>query len=178
MFGAKLLFGTLLIVVAILVMSIMAELRGLVHRVDELEAAQPSKSELAMLRPLRVQLTLSQNCATCHTIQTFAGTRAKSHHQLVDFIREHRELPGAEVIAEDEVKLSTAALIAARCLVCHDEDVTGQVVLMSRPKRERYLRTKLLTVRSIFRPEEIHDLMFAFDVLLGEPRRNPERPGR
>jgi cytochrome c553 len=177
MLGAKILFGTLTIVVAILVMSMVAELRGLVHRVDALETALPSKSELAMLRPMRIGLILEQNCATCHTIQAFPKTREQSHYQLLKFVDEHRALPGAEVIAEDEVELSTAAMIAVRCMVCHDEEVTGQVALMSRVHREKYLRAKLIEVRSVFRPEEIHDLMFAFDVLLGEPRRDPERPG-
>ena len=50
--AARTVFGTLVLLTFILVLCVLAELRVLNRRLDTLEAGLPSKSELAMLRPL------------------------------------------------------------------------------------------------------------------------------
>ena len=70
--AARTVFGTLVLLTFILVLCVLAELRVLNRRIDELEAALPGKSELAMLRPLGIRRVLDENCSSCHTDQRFA----------------------------------------------------------------------------------------------------------
>ena len=81
---------------------------------------------------------------------------------------------GADIIPESGTPRVEAALIAVRCTVCHDEALAGQLALQPRAARQEYLTAKLRRIRPVFRLDERHDLMFAFDTLLDEPRREVE----
>jgi hypothetical protein len=92
-----------------------------------------------------------------------------SQSQVLATIRRMQSHPGAN-IPEDEVKEIQAALLIFRCTACHGEGVLSQVLLMPPKDRIRFLRTKVLMPNSVFRTDQVGELMEAFDTLASRSR--------
>jgi hypothetical protein len=171
MTGAKIVFGTIILLNFIVSAFLVSELSGVAHRVEQLALELPSKSDVAMLNPVRIQQTLERNCMSCHTDRRWRNAYGESRSSIKALVWKMRSHPGGDVIPEDEIEQVEAALIAVRCTTCHGEEVVAQLGIMPREARLEYLRGKLMRIKPVYRGDEYYDLIFAFDVLLGEPRR-------
>jgi hypothetical protein len=122
-----------------------------------------------MLRPIRIEELLDERCERCHTNRRFAKLAKMTRPQVLDTIQRMRSHPGANIPA-DEVREIEAALLLFRCTTCHGEAVLSQLVLMPPDERVRFLRTKVAMPSSGFRPDQVGELIEAFDVLVGRSR--------
>jgi len=139
------------------------------EQIDALDEKLASKQDVAMLRPIRIDDLLDERCERCHTNRRFAKLANMSRPQVLATIQRMRSHPGANIPA-DEVRQIGAALLVFRCTACHGEAVLSQLVLMPPDERIRFLRTKVAMPSSGFRPDQVGELIEAFEILVGESR--------
>ena len=96
----------------------------------------------------------------------FASLGNMTQPQVFATIRRMQGHPGAN-IPEDEVKEIQAALLIFRCTTCHGEGVLSEVFLMPPKDRIRFLRSKVLMPDSIFRTDQVGELMEFPDAMAG-----------
>ena len=179
--AARTVLGTLVVITFVLQLFILSEFRRESQRTEELAATFAKRSDVAMLRPLRIGETLQHNCMSCHTDRKFKEVYGATPSELVARVRNH---PGSQEMPPAEAERVAAALILARCTICHDEPVIGELTLRTREDRLQYLRGKVRRTGSIFNANEARHVMWALDVLLDEPYRrmlqepSPKRRGR
>ncbi len=90
--------------------------------------------------------------------------------QMLSTIQRMRSHPGAD-IAEEEVSRIEAALLLFRCTACHGEQVLSLLGLMPPDERLHFLRAKVAMPNSSFRPDQVGQLMEAFDILARQSAR-------
>ena len=168
---AKALFGTLLVLTFALVVIQAAETSRLARRLDQVAAELPSKSDVGMLRPLRVGLTLERHCTSCHSDRKFKEAYGVGPKALTTSVLAH---PGSERLDPAEAERISAAMILTRCTGCHGEEVVGRLALRSKDARLRYLRTKVREQRPLFETHEVRHVAWAIETLLGEPRASED----
>jgi hypothetical protein len=88
-----------------------------------------------------------------------------SQPQVMQTIQRMRSHPGAN-IPPDEVRKIQAALLVFRCTSCHGEAVLSQLVLMPPDERVPFLRTKVADPSTGFRPDQVGELIEAFETLV------------
>jgi hypothetical protein len=131
-----------------------------------------------MARPLRVGVTLSRHCTTCHTDRRFKEAYGVGPDALTQAVLKH---PGSEGLDRAQAERISAAMILTRCTGCHGEEVVGQLGLRPRDARLRYLRRKVREQRPLFETHEVRHVLWAVDTLLGEPSEDvaePEPPAK
>ena len=166
--AARTVLGTLVVLTFVLQLFVLSEFRRESQRTEELAATFAKRTDVAMLRPLRIVETLQHSCMRCHTDRKFKEAYGAVPSEMVARIRNH---PGAEDMPPAEIERAAAAMILSRCTICHDEPVIGELALRTREDRLGYLRGKVRRTRSIFDANEVPHLMWALDVLLDEPYR-------
>lgn len=166
--AARTVLGTLVVLTFVLQLFVLSEFRRESQRTEELAATFAKRSDLAMLRPLRIDETLQHNCMKCHTDRKFKERYGAVPSEMVERVRSH---PGSEDMPPAEAERVAAAMILARCTICHDEPVIGELALRTREDRLRYLRGKVRRTRPVFEANEASNVMWALDVLLDEPYR-------
>jgi hypothetical protein len=166
--GTLAVFGVAVLLNLVLTVFVLDQLGRTRQQVDDLRGELASKQDVAMLRPVRVDEILSQRCERCHTDRRFAALAGMSEPEVLETIQRMRSHPGADIPA-DEVRQIEAALLLLRCTTCHDEGVLSRLVLMPPDERVRFLRTKVSMPSSGFRPDQVGQLIRAFEVLVRRP---------
>ena len=167
--GTLAVFGVAVLVNLVLSIFLLDQVRRTRAQVADLTNELASKQDVAMLQPIRVDEILDQRCERCHTGRRFAGVNNMTQSQVLATIRRMQSHPGAN-IPEDEVREIQAALLVFRCTACHGEGELSRVLLMPPKERIRFLRTKVLMPNSVFRTDQVGELMEAFDILARRPR--------
>jgi hypothetical protein len=167
--GTFAVFGVAVLLNLILSIFLLDQVRRTRAQVADLSNELASKQDVAMLQPIRIDEILDERCERCHTGRRFANVNNMSQSQVLATIRRMQSHPGAN-IPEDEVKEIQAALLIFRCTACHGEGVLSQVLLMPPKDRIRFLRTKVLMPNSVFRTDQVGELMEAFDTLASRSR--------
>jgi len=164
--GTLAVFGVAVLVNLVLSVFLLDQVGRTRDEVAALSEVLASKQDVAMLRPIRVEEILDQRCERCHTNRRFAKLTDMTRPQVLETIQRMRSHPGANIPAE-EVQEIEAALLLFRCTACHGEGVLSQLVLMPPDERVRFLRSKVAMPSSGFRPDQVGELIEAFDVLAG-----------
>ena len=167
--GTLAVFGVAVLLNLVLSIFLLDQLVRTRQEIERLGGELPSKQDIAMLRPVRVNEILEQRCERCHTDRRFAKLAKMTHPEVLATIQRMRSHPGAN-IPGDEVREIDAALLLFRCTTCHDEGVLSQTLLMPREKRLHFLRGKVARPNTSFRPDQVGELMQAFDTLAGLER--------
>jgi hypothetical protein len=167
--GTLAVFGVAVLLNLVLSIFLLDQVRRTRAQIDDLSNELASKQDVAMLQPIRIDEILDERCERCHTGRRFANVNNMSQSQVLATIRRMQSHPGAN-IPEDEVKEIQAALLIFRCTACHGEGVLSQVLLMPPKDRIRFLRTKVLMPNSVFRTDQVGELMEAFDTLARHSR--------
>jgi hypothetical protein len=167
--GTLAVFGVAVLLNLILSIFLLDQVRRTRAQIADLSNELASKQDVAMLQPIRIDEILDERCERCHTGRRFANVNNMSQSQVLATIRRMQSHPGAN-IPEDEVKEIQAALLIFRCTACHGEGVLSQVLLMPPKDRIRFLRTKVLMPNSVFRTDQVGELMEAFDTLASRSR--------
>jgi hypothetical protein len=164
---AKIVFGTVLLLLLVLSVTNVAETSRLARRLDEIAKDVPTRGEVGTLRPLRIGATLAQRCTSCHSDRKFKEAYGAGPRELTDKVMAH---PGGEGLGRPEAERVSAAMILTRCTGCHGEEVVGALALKSSEARLEYLRGKVREQRPLFETHEVRHVLWAVETLLGEPR--------
>ena len=167
--GTLAVFGVAVLLNLVLSVILLDQMGRTRRQVADLSNELASKQDVAMLRPIRVDEILGQNCERCHTDRRFAKLADMSRPQVMATIERMRTHPGANIPA-DEIRDIEAALFVFRCTACHGEGVVSQLVLMPLDERVRFLRGKIAMPSSGFRADQLGDLIEAFDLLARRTR--------
>ena len=167
--GPLAIFGIAILLNLLLAVFLLARVEGNRKLVLGLYGELATKQDVAMLRPIRVGEILEQRCETCHTNRRFAGLAGMSEREVLATIDRMRSHPGADIPA-DEIQEIESALLLFRCTACHGEAVLSRLVLMPPDERVRFMRSKVLMPGSGFRPDQVGQLIEAFDVLVESGR--------
>jgi hypothetical protein len=167
--GTLAIFGVAVLVNLVLSIFLLDQVRRTRAQIADLSNDLASKQDVAMLQPIRVDEILDERCERCHTGRRFANMNNMSQSQILATIRSMQSHPGAN-IPDDEIREIQAALLVFRCTACHGEGVLSQVLLMPPKERIRFLRSKVLMPDSIFRTDQVGELMEAFNILASRPR--------
>jgi hypothetical protein len=167
--GTLAIFGVAVLVNLVLSIFLLDQVRRTRAQIADLSNHLASKQDVAMLQPIRIDEILDERCERCHTGRRFANMTNMSQPQILATIRRMQSHPGAN-IPDDEIREIQAALLVFRCTACHGEGVLSQVLLMPPKERIRFLRSKVLMPDSIFRTDQVGELMEAFDTLASRPR--------
>jgi hypothetical protein len=167
--GTLAVFGVAVLLNLVLSIFLLDQVRRTRAQVADLSHKLASKQDVAMLQPIRIDEILDERCERCHSGRRFANVNNMSQSQVLATIRRMQSHPGAN-IPEGEVKEIQAALLIFRCTACHGEGVLSQVLLMPPKDRIRFLRTKVLMPNSVFRTDQVGELMEAFDILASRSR--------
>ena len=162
------IFGIAVLANLILSIFLLDQVRRTREQVSDLTNKLASKQDVAMLNPIRVSEILEKRCVRCHTDRRFAKLTGMTRPEILDTIERMQGHPGSNIPA-DEVREIEAALLVFRCTSCHGEGVLSQIVLMPPDERVRFLRTKVRMPDSGFRPDQVGELLQAFDSLSGRP---------
>ena len=167
--GTLAVFGVAVLVNLVLSVFLIDQVGRTRQEIADLADKLASKQDVAMLRPIRIDDLLDERCERCHTDRRFAKLANMTRPQVLATIQRMRSHPGANIPA-DEVRQIRAALLLFRCTACHGEAVLSQLVLMPPDERIRFLRTKVAMPSSGFRPDQVGELIEAFEILVGESR--------
>ena len=167
--GTLAVFGVAVLANLLLTILLLDQMGRTRDQIADLTTELASKQDIAMLRPIRVEEILDQRCERCHTNRRFAKLTDMTRPQVMDTIQRMRSHPGANIPA-DEVREIEAALLVFRCTACHGEAVLSKLVLMPPSERVRFLRSKVAMPGSGFRPDQVGQLIKAFEVLVGQER--------
>jgi hypothetical protein len=163
--GTLAVFGVAVLVNLVLSILLLDQIGRTREEVARLREVLATKQDVAMLKPVRVDEILEERCERCHTTRRFAALADMSSSEVLTTIQRMRTHPGADIPA-DEVREIEAALLVFRCTTCHDEAVLSQMALMPSEERIRFLRAKVAMPSSGFRPDQVGELIDAFQVLL------------
>ena len=164
--GTLAVFGVAVLVNLVLSVFLLDQVARTRQQIADLANELASKQDVAMLRPIRIEEILERRCERCHTDRRFATLAEMTQPQVLETIQRMRSHPGADIPA-DEVREIEAALLVFRCTTCHGEAVLSRLVLMPPDERVRFLRTKAAMPSSGFRPDQVGELIDAFEVLAG-----------
>ena len=167
--GSLIVFGVAVLVNLVLSFFLLDQVARTRQDVADLSAKLASKQDVAMLQPIRVGEIL-EDCQRCHTKRRFSKLKNMTQSQVLSTIQRMRSHPGAD-IAEGEVSRIEAALLLFRCTACHGDEVLSLLGLMPPDERLHFLRAKVAMPNSGFRPDQVGQLMEAFDILARQSAR-------
>ncbi len=151
----------------ILTIALITQVRELQQRVASLPADLARKSDVAMLRPLKIRQILTDNCVGCHSARRLGVTVSMEPTDIQRTVERMREHPGAQ-ISPGEFERITASLLVLRCARCHGEETLNLMVLKTQPERLATVRRMAALPGSGVRPDQALAIAQAFDRLIDE----------
>jgi hypothetical protein len=151
----------------ILSIAVITQLRDLKQRVASLPPDLASKSDVAMLRPLRIRQIITQNCVECHSSRRLGVTVSMEPSEVQRTVERMQTHPGAD-IPPGEFERITASLLVARCARCHGEETLNLMVLKTQPERIATIRRMAALPGSGVRADQVLAIAQAFEKLIND----------
>jgi cytochrome c553 len=151
----------------ILTIALIAQVREVQQRVENLPPDLASKRDVAALRPLRVRQILTQNCVECHSTRRLGTTVSMEPAEIqrtIERLPSHTSVN----IPQDQMERITASLLVARCARCHGEDTLNLMVLKTVPERIATIRRMAALPGSGVRADQVLATAQAFEKLINE----------
>ena len=159
-----------------LTIALLAQVRELQRRVASLPPDLASKTDVAMLRPLRIRQIITQNCVECHSTRRLGVTVSMEPAEIQRTVERMQNHPGAN-ISPGEFERITASLLVARCARCHGEETLNLMVLKTQAERIATIRRMAALPGSGVRPDQALTIAQAFDKLINDgPDRDNHSP--
>ena len=155
----------------ILTIALIAQVREVQQRVENLPPDLASKRDVAMLRPLRVREILQENCVGCHSSRRLGVTVSMEPAEIQRTVARMQTHPGAD-IPPGEFERIAASLLVVRCARCHGEETLNLMVLKTQPERIATIRRMAALPGSGVRPDQVLDIAQAFEKLIGDGDRD------
>jgi hypothetical protein len=168
--GVPIVVMLVVLVNLILTIALITQVRELRQRVVSLPADLASKSDVAMLRPLKVRQILRQNCVECHSARRLGATVPMEPTEIQRTIERMQTHPGAN-IPPGEFERIAASLLVLRCTRCHGEDTLNLMVLKTQPERIATTRRMAALPGSGVRPDQVLAIAQAFEKLIDDSDR-------
>ena len=156
-----------LLVNLVLTIALVTQMRELQQRVASLPPDLASKSDVAMLRPLRIRQIITQNCVECHSTRRLGVTVSMEPAEVQRTVERMQNHPGAN-IPPSEFERITASLLVARCARCHGEETLNLMVLKTQPERLATIRRMAALPGSGVRPDQVLAIAQAFEKLMDQ----------
>jgi hypothetical protein len=171
-----------LLVNLILTIALVMQVREVQRRVASLPPDLASKTDVAMLRPLRIRQIITQNCVECHSTRRLGVTVTMEPSEVQRTVERMQNHPGAN-IPPGEFERITASLLVARCARCHGEETLNLMVLKTQPERLATIRRMVALPGSGVRADQALAIAQAFEKLIDEaPNKDnswpPVQPAR
>ena len=163
----RVLVMVVLLVNLILTIALVTQVRNLQQRVASLPPDLASKSDVAMLRPLRIRQIITQNCVECHSTRRLGVTVSMEPSEVQRTVERMQNHPGAD-IPPSEFERITASLLVARCARCHGEETLNLMVLKTQPERLATIRRMAALPGSGVRADQALAIAQAFEKLINE----------
>jgi uncharacterized membrane protein len=154
----------------ILTIALITQVRDLQRRVASLPPDLASKTDVAMLRPLRIREIVSRNCVECHSARRLGATISMEPAEIQRTIERMQAHPGAN-IPSGEFERIAASLLVLRCARCHGEETLNLMVLKTQPERIATTRRMAALPGSGVRPDQVLAIAQAFEKLIGDGDR-------
>ena len=151
----------------ILTIALITQVRELQQRVASLPPDLASKSDVAMLRPLRIREIVTRNCVECHSARRLGATISMEPAEIQRTIERMQAHPGAN-IPPGEFERIAASLLVLRCARCHGEETLNLMVLKTQPERIATTRRMAALPGSGVRPDQVLAIAQAFEKLIGD----------
>ena len=165
--GATIVIMIVMLLNLILTIALVTQVRELQQRVASLPPDVARKSDVAMLRPLRIRQIVRENCVQCHTTRRLAATVSTEPTEILATVERMQVHPGA-TIASGEFERIAASLLVLRCARCHGEETLNLMVLKTHPERMATIRRMVMLPGSGVRPDQVAAIAQAFDTLLDD----------
>jgi cytochrome c553 len=161
----------------ILTVALIAQVREVQQRVENLPPDLASKRDVAALRPLRVRQILTQNCVECHSTRRLGTTVSMEPAEIqrtIERLPSHTSVN----IPQDQMERISASLLIARCARCHGEDTLNLMVLKTQPGRTAIIRRMAALPGSGVRADQVLATAQAFEKLIerGDTDSNRQLP--
>jgi len=166
----RIIVMVVLLVNLILTIAVVMQVREVQRRVASLPPDLASKSDVAMLRPLRVREIITQNCVECHSTRRLGVTVSMEPAEVQRTVERMQNHPGAN-IPPSEFERITASLLVARCARCHGEETLNLMVLKTQPERLATIRRMVALPGSGVRADQVLAIAQAFEKLIEEGGR-------
>jgi uncharacterized membrane protein len=175
----RIIVMVVLLVNLILTIALVTQVRELQQRVASLPPDLASKSDVAMLRPLRIRQIITQNCVECHSTRRLGVTVSMEPSEVQRTVERMQNHPGAN-IPPGEFERITASLLVARCARCHSEETLNLMVLKTQPERLATIRRMAALPGSGVRADQALAIAQAFEKLIndGTGKDNSSPPAR
>jgi hypothetical protein len=161
----------------ILTIALVTQVRELQQRVASLPPDLASKTDVAMLRPLRIREIITQNCVECHSTRRLGVTVSMEPAEIQRTVERMQSHPGAD-IPPGEFERITASLLVARCARCHGEETLNLMVLKTEPERIATIRRMVALPGSGVRADQVLAIAQAFDKLIERGDRDRTHQSR
>ncbi|HEU5463348.1 MAG TPA: hypothetical protein VFV82_04415 [Candidatus Binatia bacterium] len=158
----------------ILTIALVTQMRELQQRVASLPPDLARKTDVAMLRPLRIREIITQNCVECHSSRRLGVTVSMEPSEVQRTVERMQTHPGAN-IPPGEFERITASLLVARCARCHGEETLNLMALKTEPERIATIRRMAALPGSGVRADQVLAIAQAFDKLIGNGNRNENK---
>ena len=149
----------------VLTIALVTQLRELQQRVASLPPDLARKTDVAMLRPLRIREIITQNCVECHSTRRLGVTVLMEPSEVQRTVERMQSHPGAN-IPPREFERITASLLVARCARCHGEETLNLMVLKTQPERIATIRRMAALPGSGVRQDQVLAIAQAFEKLI------------
>ena len=163
----RIIVMVVLLVNLILTIALVTQVRNLQQRVASLPPDLASKSDVAMLRPLRIRQIITQNCVECHSTRRLGVTVSMEPSEVQRTVERMQNHPGAD-IPPGEFERITASLLVARCARCHGEETLNLMVLKTQPERLATIRRMAALPGSGVRADQALAIAQAFEKLIND----------
>jgi uncharacterized membrane protein len=157
----------------ILTIALLTQIRELQQRVASFPPNLASKTDVAMLRPLRIREIVTRNCVECHSTRRLGVTVSMEPAEIQRTVERMQSHPGAN-IPPGEFERITASLLVARCARCHSEETLNLMVLKTEPERIATIRRMVALPGSGVRPDQVLAISQAFEKLIGDGNPGPD----
>jgi hypothetical protein len=171
--GVRIVVMLVVFVNLILTIALITQVRELQQRVARLPPDLASKSDVAMLRPLRIRQIVRQNCVQCHSARRLAPTVSMEPTEIQRTVERMQTHPGADILP-GEFERITASLLVLRCARCHGEETLNLMVLKTQPERIATIRRMVALPGSGVRPDQVTAIAQAFEKLMDDVRGEVE----
>jgi cytochrome c553 len=171
--GVRIVVMLVVLANLILTIALITQVRELQQRVASLPPDPARRSDVAMLRPLRIRQIVRQSCVECHTARRLAATVSMEPAEIQRTVERMQAHPGAS-IPPGEFERITAALLVLRCARCHGEETLNLMVLKTQPERIATIRRMAALPGSGVRPDQVIAIAQAFEKLVDDGRGEME----
>jgi hypothetical protein len=171
--GVRIVVMLVVLVNLILTIALITQVRELQQRVASWPPDPARKSDVAMLRPLRIRQIVRQSCVECHSARRLAATVSMEPAEILRTVERMQAHPGAN-IPPGEFERITASLLVLRCARCHGEETLNLMVLKTQPERIATIRRMAALPGSGVRPDQVTAIAQAFEQLVDDGRGETE----